>query len=170
MAFLSYFIACFSCSFRSFASSFILIFFFFFFLCGEDFYRFDAAHSLFYDDDHDEKNYENPFISCRVRSFSCFTWYSYFPREKFKKDFRYTQHIFFFSFVMSPADWLTDLTNYMIRIWLNYHQITSKLYLFGTKLYDLVLHKRRQKNSFIPKATTAAAMRNIFCFQKSKID
>ena len=30
MAFLSYFIACFSCSFRSFASSFILIFFFFF--------------------------------------------------------------------------------------------------------------------------------------------
>lgn len=35
MAFLSYFIACFSCSFRSFASSFILIFFFFFFSFAE---------------------------------------------------------------------------------------------------------------------------------------
>jgi hypothetical protein len=80
---------------------------------------------------------------------------------------------FLFWLVMSPADCLTDLTNYMIRIWLNYHQITSKLYLFGTKLYDHgFLHKRRQKNSFIPKATTAA-MRNIFflCVSKnSKID
>ena len=118
MAFLSYFIACFSCSFRSFASSFILIFFFFFlFLCGEDLYRFDAAHSLFYDDDHDEKNYENPFISCRVRSFSCFTWYFTFPTREIQKGSAISLfRSCFFLFVMSPADWLTDLTNYMIRI------------------------------------------------------
>lgn len=149
MAFLSYFIACFSCSFGSFASSFFNTrgkkksLFFFLHPRRRSLSVFDAAHSLFYE--HDEKNYENPFISCRVRSFTNISHERNSKRmsEKHTAFSSYTLYLFICRPTCCAVSWLNK---HLIRIWLNYHQITSqKIYLFGTELYDLILHKKNEQ-------------------------